>query len=226
MYQSLALQRVPLTFLGISAIAAAALSTWFHLRAEYQGPRWQVYVFKPSTTALLLLLAALSTTAHGARYQLAIGLGLTCSLMGDVLLMLPRDRFVPGLASFLLAHLAYVVAFTSGVPIGTAPALALPLAAAAIPLLWLLWPALGTLRIPVILYTATILLMVWLAWGRSWALPTLGSTFAAAGATLFMASDGILALNRFRRPFRSAQALVMISYVVAQALIALSVGTL
>jgi uncharacterized membrane protein YhhN len=68
--------------------------------------------------------------------------------------------------------------------------------------------------------------MVWVAWGRSWVLPTPGSTFAAAGAALFMASDAILALNRFRRPFRSAQTLIMTSYVAAQALIALSVGIL
>lgn len=210
----------------IAATVAAGLSAWLHLRAEYHGPRWQVYVFKPSTTALLLLLAALSTTAHGAQYQLAISLGLACSLIGDVLLMLPSDRFVPGLASFLIAHLAYVVAFSSGVPIGTAPALALPLVAASVSLLWLLWPGLGALRIPVILYTAAIVLMVWVAWGRSWVLPTLGSTFAAAGAALFMASDAILALNRFRRPFRSAQTLIMTSYVAAQALIALSVGIL
>ena len=39
-------------------LAAAALSVGLQLRAEYRGPRWQVYLFKPSTTALLLLLAA------------------------------------------------------------------------------------------------------------------------------------------------------------------------
>ena len=34
---------------------------------------------------------------------------MVCSLAGDVFLMVPGDRFVPGLVSFLLAHLAYVV---------------------------------------------------------------------------------------------------------------------
>ena len=42
-------------------LAAAALSVGLQLRAEYRGPRWQVYLFKPSTTALLLLLAVVAS---------------------------------------------------------------------------------------------------------------------------------------------------------------------
>ena len=56
-------------------LAAAALSVGLQLRAEYRGPRWQVYLFKPSTTALLLLLAVLSAPAHGALYQQAVVVG-------------------------------------------------------------------------------------------------------------------------------------------------------
>lgn len=210
--------------LALTAFAVAALATGLHLRAEYRGPRWQVYLFKPLIVTALFTVAAFSPPAHGARYQLAIALGLACSLIGDIFLMLPRDRFLPGLGSFLLAHLAYLAAFTSGTSVATAPALLLPLLAAAALLLYLLWPALGRLRLPVLVYTATILLMVWQAWGRERALPAPGSTLAAIGATLFMVSDAILALNRFRRPLPGAQALVMITYATAQALIAASVG--
>ena len=41
--------RVPLPWLVVTAITLVSLT--FHLRAEYRGPRWQVYVFKPLTTA-------------------------------------------------------------------------------------------------------------------------------------------------------------------------------
>jgi uncharacterized membrane protein YhhN len=68
------------TSFAILAVAAAALSAGLHLRAEYRRPRWQVYLFKPLTTAILLLLAALATSAHGPRYQIAIVVGLGCSL--------------------------------------------------------------------------------------------------------------------------------------------------
>lgn len=209
---------------GLATIGAA-LSAAFHLRADYRGPRWQAYVFKPLTTGLLLTSAALATPAQGPRYQIAVTVGLALSLLGDVFLMLPRDLFLAGLSSFLLAHLAYIVAFTSALPIGTAPALLLPLLAAAGILIRLLWPRVGRLRLPVLLYTAVILLMVWQAWARGWEFRTLGAGLAAVGATSFMVSDALLALNRFRRPWASAQALVMSTYVAAQALIALSVGT-
>lgn len=209
---------------SLAAIAAAALSATLHIRAEYCGPRWHVYLFKPLTTTLLLTTAALSTSQQGPRYQLAVGAGLALSLLGDVSLMLPNG-FGPGLASFLLAHLAYLTAFLSGVPIGVYPAAALPLVAFGAVLIRLLWPSLGRLRAPVLLYTVTILLMVWQAWARWWTLGTKGSALAALGATLFLASDALLALNRFRGPLRMAQAWIMGTYVAAQAAIALSVST-
>lgn len=211
--------------LAIATLAATTLSAALHLRAHYRGPRWQVYLFKPLTIVLLLLLAALATGAHGPRYQWAIVLGLACSLAGDVFLMLPGNRFVPGLASFLLAHLAYLAAFSSGVPIGAAPALLVPFLVVMTALLRVLWSGLGRYRLPVLFYSAAIVLMVGQAWGRNRLLPGPGAMLAAVGAALFMVSDGILALNRFRRPFPEAQLLVMSSYVAAQALIALSVST-
>jgi uncharacterized membrane protein YhhN len=204
---------------------AAVLSAALHIRAEYAGPRWQVYLFKPLTTTLLLLFAALGPGVQGPGYRLAILVGLACSLLGDIMLMLPRDRFVAGLASFLVAHLAYIVAFQTGMPIASGPLLLLPLLAAAAVLLRLLWPGLGAMRGPVVLYTLTILVMVWRAWARSRAMPESGALLAAAGAALFMLSDSLLALNRFHRPFRLAQAAIMTTYVAAQLLIALSVRT-
>lgn len=208
----------------VAAVAAAALTAALQVRAEYRGPRWQVYCFKPLTTSLLVLAATLQASAHGPRYQLAVVTGLALSLAGDVFLMLPGDRFVPGLASFLLAHLAYVAAFSSGIPPGANPFLLLPALAAAALLIRVLWRGLGRLRYPVLLYAAAIVLMVWQAWARGWELRSPGSALGAAGAALFMASDSLLALNRFRAPFAWAQAAIMATYVAAQALIALSVG--
>jgi len=49
------------------------------------------------------------------------------------------------------------------------------------------------------------------------------SLLGLCGAVLFLISDGILAVNRFLRPFRAAQAIILSTYFVAQWLIALSV---
>ena len=80
----------------------------------------------------------------------AVVFGLLASLIGDVLLMLPQDLFVAGLIAFLVAHIAYLVAFTDGVRFAARPAtLALFLVVAGA-ILWLLWPGLPTaLRVPV-----------------------------------------------------------------------------
>ena len=202
--------------------ALAVVSLAGHLRAEYRGPRWQIYVFKPLTTGLLLTAAALGQGATSSRYQTGVVVGLAFSLLGDIWLMLPGDRFVPGLASFLMAHLAYLVAFTSGIPLGSVPALGLPVAAVAAVLLWLLWPSLGRLRWPVTVYAAVLGGMTWQALSRASALGTQGSLLAAIGAALFLISDSALAVRRFRGSFRLDQAVVMLTYVAAQALIAWS----
>jgi len=200
-----------------------ALSATLDVRAEYRGPRWQVYVFKPLTTALLLALA-LAAPPHGAaRYQLAVAIGLALSFVGDIFLMLPGDRFVPGLGSFLLAHLAYLVAFTADVPLAAKPVLFAPFAVFGLAILALLWRGLGRLQVPVALYVLVIISMAGQAAGRAWLLRNPAATLAASGAALFVASDTLLSFNLFLRPFPSAQALILGSYFLAQGLIAASV---
>ncbi len=197
-------------------------SAFGHIRAEYRGPRWQVYLFKPMTTALILLVALASPHTPGAFYRGAILAGLLLSLAGDVFLMLPRDRFVAGLVSFLAAHLCYIAAFSSGVALGLSPWTTVPLLVVAVILLWLLWPHLGSMRLPVLLYVAVILCMAWRALAR-WQQVGGGEALGAAvGALLFVASDSALALDRFRGRFRSAQLVILSTYTIAQWLIASS----
>ena len=89
-------------------------------------------------------------------------------------------------------------------------------------MLRLLWPHLGKLKAPVSVYVAAILLMAWQALNRWVATGDAGSGLALAGALLFVASDSALAWNRFRGEFKSAQAVVLVTYFAAQWLIALS----
>ncbi len=89
----------------IGAIAGALLG----------GPWiWLHYACKPLATVLILWLALGAAAPGSSRYRWLVGAGLAASLAGDVFLMLPGDWFVFGLASFLLAHLCYVVAFAPG----------------------------------------------------------------------------------------------------------------
>ncbi|MCU0803940.1 MAG: lysoplasmalogenase [Burkholderiales bacterium] len=210
------------TLLALSV--AALVSALLHIPAEYGGPRWRVYVFKPLTTTLILAIACLPAAGIEPRYQWAIVVGLLFSLAGDVFLMLPHDRFIAGLVAFLFAHIAYIAAFTVGVPLGTAPWILLPVALVAAVILRMLWPNLGRLAIPVTVYVIVIVVMTWTAAARAVALPSTATALAATGAALFLASDAILALNRFGKPFRAGRALNLATYFAGQWLIALSVA--
>ncbi len=198
---------------------ASALLT---IRAERSGLRPQVYVFKPLTTFLVILVALRGAQDAPGAYPSLVVAGLVCSLAGDVFLMLPRDRFVAGLVSFLFAHLCYVAAFALGGARLSAWALAALLLYGAL-MLRLLWPRLGSLKAPVVVYVAVILLMALVASGRWLAVGGWGGAAAGAGALLFVASDSALAWNRFLGEFRGAQALILGTYFAAQWLIALSI---
>ncbi len=207
----------------VAIVIAAAICIY----ADISWPRRVVlfYIFKPLTTVLVILLALLPGTFITTRYAQAIVIGLLCSLMGDIWLMLPWDRFLYGLGSFLVAHIAYAFAFLEGASLrGLAVALLL-LAIAGAFVLRLLWPGLPTrMKIPVSVYVGVILLMAALAVARAVGQPSVGSVLAAVGALLFVTSDGSLAINRFARPFLLARPVVLGTYYAAQTLIALSVG--
>ena len=206
--------------------AGAGLGAGLTIQATYAGPagRSRLYLFKPLTTGLIIATAVAALPDPAARYSIAILAGLVCSLAGDVFLMLPGDRFLPGLASFLLAHLAYLFAFTSGLaPVGLALA-ALPLAGVGLVVLAYLWPGLDLrLRLPVAIYVAAIVIMAAAALARWIWLNTTPALLGALGALLLVILDFVLAVDRFRRPFRAAQGALLSTYFAAQVLIALSV---
>jgi uncharacterized membrane protein YhhN len=202
--------------------ALAVLSGLLHIRAENREDHPQVYVFKPAVCTLLLLLVLLAPGAP-PRYQAAIAIGLACSIAGDVFLMLPGDQFLRGVAAFLFAHLAYLVAFTAGLPLGARPLLFVPYALAGAAVLAAMWQGLGFLRFAVAVYVVVIATMGWQAGARFVVTGTSGAALAATGAVLFMVSDAALAFNRFRRPYRSAVAVIHVTYFAAQTLIAWSV---
>lgn len=206
--------------------AVAVLVAVLAIRAHYleDRQRWQVYAFKPLATLLILALA-LSLSPARPDYQWAIAAGLVLSTAGDVFLMLPRDRFVAGLASFLLAHLCYLRAFSIEVPFGAGLLLWLPFFAAGGMVVALVWPGLKpALRGPVVVYVIVIAAMAGQATGRWYASGSAVALAAAVGAGLFVVSDAVLAIDRFRWPFRAARAVTLATYWAAQLLIAISVS--
>jgi uncharacterized membrane protein YhhN len=197
--------------------------TFQNIAALYDGKRLIVYLTKPMTMIIILVLALVGRDHAPSRYANLVLIALVCSLVGDIFLMLPSDQFVPGLVSFLIAHLFYIAAFRSRVA-GLGPAwLVLPFCAYGLAAFWILLPDLGELKLPTIAYLLVILTMAWQAAVRWNAMRDRSSLVAMAGALLFVTSDSIIAFNRFHTRFYLAGALIMSTYFGAQWLIALSV---
>jgi uncharacterized membrane protein YhhN len=205
---------------------AIGLSSLVYLYAAQRGLRGVVYVLKPGTMALIIALAWLRLGAGPASvYGWAVLAALLVSVVGDVALMLPDERWFPvGLGAFLLAHVAYI----GGLWSGSAGVQAWHLAPALGMALWCGWflrrlvPALrekgkGRLVGPVVVYATVLAAMVWSA-------VCFGSPWVAVGALLFCVSDSVLAWDRFVRPLPLRHVLVMATYFGAQWLFAWSVG--
>jgi uncharacterized membrane protein YhhN len=202
----------------------AILSACLHIRAEYYGPQYHVYLFKPLTMIFILLIAVQARRPDPLLYKVAIIGGLVCSLAGDIFLMLPSDRFVAGLVSFLIAHLFYIAAFTSGTGFGFSWRSLVPCVIYGVIIFSVLSPHLGEMKLPVLVYMVVILVMAWQAWERWSQTGQSGALLAFLGAVLFVISDSALAVNRFRGEYKGAQALILSTYFAAQWLIAHSVG--
>ena len=209
-----------LSVLGASTIQAALLAT---ASATLGLQEWH-YLFKPLTMVLavwLVLGRGGVASALSASGTWLLAAALTASLAGDVFLMLPTNAFIPGLASFLVAHLFYIALFRQGVawfPSRTALAITL---AFGIAMLMVLWPNLGdpVLRGAVTVYVLVICLMTAQAIGRASRLRDPGAILVALGACVFMASDTLIAINRFVTPIALSSLWILTSYYLAQTLI-------
>jgi uncharacterized membrane protein YhhN len=137
---------------------------------------------------------------------------------GDVALLGRREpAFRAGLACFLAGHVAWIMALRErpgGGLLRARPALAAPHLAAFAAVNAYLWKRTGKDRIPVIVYSAALLAM-------SLAALDSGSPRTAAGGALFLASDALIALEKFGGLHLPAhEGVVMATYTSAQALLA------
>lgn len=184
---------------------------------------WLHYLFKPLTT---MLVWAMVWRAGGASiYRKAILAALLLSLCGDVLLMLPvKLGFELGLASFLVAHLFFLRAFTRDAPLFGKRLPLILLLALSLANLMVIWPGVGKgLQIPVAAYMLCLVAMTAQAVSRGLSLGTSDGKLAAAGGIAFLISDTTLAYNKFHAPVPASALLVLGTYYAALYLIALSV---
>jgi uncharacterized membrane protein YhhN len=199
----------------LGAFAVAALADWASVarrRPDLES------VAKPAVLVVLVLLAWL-LRADSVDYGTQLLVGLVLCLVGDVVLLGRSDRaFLGGLIAFLLAHVAYIAAFRR-IP-GEAPiwwgvvAIAVVVVAVIVTQILPIVRVSGRDGIPLLVYALVVGGMAALAWAT-------GLVVVGIGATLFLASDALIAFDRFVRPVAWGQLVVHITYHLGQLLIVL-----
>jgi uncharacterized membrane protein YhhN len=204
-----------LVVLLLTAVAAAA-NWWSRVTDSDRLEAWS----KPVVTILVIVLAALADAPAGQRIVAVVALVLC--LGGDVALMPAVDKFVVGLASFLLGHVVFVGLFVQqGLD---SPWLGL----AAVVLALVLVATAGrrivsgaatgdpALRIPVTAYLVVISAMTVVGWST-------GQPWVIVGSTAFVVSDSVLGWRQFVTERRWMSVTVMVTYHLAIVGLALGV---
>ncbi len=176
-----------------------------------------------------LIVGSLIVFLFTCSYNLApstfkiITVALLFSLLGDVFLLFDQISeffFITGLVMFLFAHIMYIVVFlryqksksknrlflifTTGYGAG---------------LFYVLYPGLGQMLIPVVIYMIVILLMSNTSYRRSKRKAAKSYILVFVGSLFFMLSDSLLAINMFYVQLPLSTIWIMVTYAIAQFLI-------
>lgn len=208
---------MPISLLAPLTLASAALAI--------AGAPWALdvaglqVVFKPLTTVLVIAHAWPRGRRQPVVRRWVLG-GLVLSLIGDIALLWPRSGFLAGLVAFLLAHLAYIAAFTREHRLLARPVAVVVYLLVAGTVLALLWPSVPPgLRVPVACYVLALTAMS--AQSAVVGLAAQGGEARRGralmlGGALFMASDALLATNRFALPLPASSLWILATYWAAQ----------
>jgi len=180
-----------------------------------------VLYFMTKPLLMITLMMYFITASKGyPNWRLFVVIALVFSWAGDVFLM-REGMFVAGLASFLIAHIFYIIAYQKT---GAAQGQFNPwnlagFALTGATLIWVLYPGLGGMLIPVVTYALVLLTMAVWAHKRKGTTPKASFVLVAVGAILFVVSDSLIAVNRFAFDVPAERLLVMSTYIVAQFMI-------
>ena len=184
------------------------------------------FIFKALLIPVLMILFFISIDNFTGKLHKFFFAGLFFSWAGDILLEFHDDKgmfFILGLGSFLLAHIMYLTVFLSTAGENTVKGKGIILV---IPVLlyWALltvylYPHLGEMRLPVIIYSFVIMSMLTAAINRKAKVSKDSYLLVLTGAVLFVISDSGIAINKFGSQFENSDILIMSTYILAQYLI-------
>lgn len=179
------------------------------------GLRWMEVTFKPLIMLSLILLYWVRSQRRNWLYLSA----LFFSLLGDLFLLDKEGMFLYGVAAFLITQLLYIVIVRRGPVRFTRSSLgkaSTPFLIYLILLMSVLGPNLGSLYYPVLVYGSVISVFGMTALQNHMLSRDGASRTLLAGALLFIASDSMIAINKFHAPHMIYPVAIMLTYALAQ----------
>jgi len=191
-----------------------ALTAITAIYSNYFGLTIIYFILKLLTTSLIILMPLLYASVKNSLFAKSIIIGLIFCLIGDFSLLF-EHYFTIGLISFLVGHIFFIRSFTVVNGWHWPLKIGIPLTFIAGILLCLIYSNLNSFFTPILIYIIVIVIMSW--YGIFLQLSSSNEVFKSVGyaVSLFMFSDGILALNKFYIHFSSAGILILSTYWLA-----------
>ena len=217
-----------LSFMNSSSIFLILYSIFslVHLWAGQFGQPNIAFYTKPLLMLFLVSWFYFSTKNHPSTFRNLIIGALLFSFGGDTLLMFVKSHgehfFLMGLGSFLLAHVCYLFGFYKYKTqikgwLTTKPLLTIPLFILLLGFVSYLVPDIATaMQIPVVAYSLVIMGMVLSVLNLGGKINSNIFMTLLAGALLFMSSDMMIAVNKFKTPLPYAHIAIMLTYLLGQ----------
>jgi uncharacterized membrane protein YhhN len=179
---------------------------------------WLVMLFKP---LMMTSLMAFYWVASTRRSKLYLG-ALFFSLLGDIFLLDKEGQFLLGIGAFLITQVLFIVLVlrrSSRTSKSNLIWSAIPFMIYLVLLMRTLAPELDDLFYPVLIYGSVISVFGITALNHHLNQRNAESLILLSGALLFIASDSMIALNKFYSPHMIYPVAIMLTYALAQYLI-------
>ena len=202
----------------------AAISAGITIFSSYSDNKLALYVFKPLTTILVIILSVLFSRVSFHNHNELIFTGLVFCLLGDIFLML-HQKFMQGLISFLIAHILFLSFFYLKSETHNYYLL-IPVYLIGLTVYGILFNKLGKMKFPVFIYLTILFLMAWSGISFYFTTHSPAAEIIAVAVVLFVFSDANIAFNKFNKPYKLAEFLILSAYFVSIYLIAFSLNFL
>ena len=195
------------------------ISALLAIYMEFLGNRTVYMVLKPLTTILVTSLLFFLPKQESSKFKMLIVAALLFCLLGDILLLFPA-YFVFGLAAFLVAHILFTIGFINLKGFHPHWTSFLILYAIGASLFFWLQSGLGEFAVPVGVYVLVICFMAWQGIGLFLKEKRKEFLFIAIAVLLFMFSDTMIAISKFKTDFDYSSIVILSTYWMSIGLIA------